>query len=56
MSSVSSGGKVVGHTPVAQVRSAILEATYVTLVLDLLFKGGRQLWSGHVIHLCFALE
>lgn len=56
MSSVSSGGKVVGLTPVAQVRSAILEATYVTLVLDLLFKCGGKFWSRHVINLGFALE
>ena len=56
MSSVSSGGKVVGLTPVAQVRSAILEATYVTLLLDLLVKRGRKLWCGYVINLGLALE
>ena len=56
MSSVSSGGKVVGLTPVAQVRSALLEATYVTLLLELLLKRRRKLWRGYVINLGLALE
>lgn len=56
MSSVSSGGKVVGRTPVAQVRYAILQATYVTLTLDLLFKRGGKLGSRHVINLGLALQ
>ena len=56
MSTDSSGGKVVGLTPVAQARSAFFEATYVTLLLNLLFKRGRKLWCGYVIDLGLALE